>query len=404
MNEFLKAVKLSDKVYWVGAVDWNVRSFHGYSTPRGTTYNAFLILDEKITLIDTVKAPFVDHLVSRIKSVCDIEDIDYIVSNHAELDHSGSLPQMIELCKPEKVFASPMGVRALNMHFDINFELTSVKTGDAIALGSDSLRFVETKMIHWPDSMFSYLENEQILFSQDAFGCHLASSHTYADECPQSELLWEMEKYFANILMLYGPQIAKLIDAMGDVDLPLDKIKMICPDHGPIWRENLEFVVGKFREWSDLPIYPRAVVIYDTMWGATEKMALSVCEGIRDGGIEVMPISLQHHDRSFIATQVLLSGAVVFGSSTLNNNMLPTMADILCYLKGLRPKNRIGASFGSFGWSGEAVKQMNQQLEEAGIKLISEGVRKKYCPDLKSGEDCYNLGQVIAEKLKEILD
>ena len=403
MNEFLKAVKVSEKVYWVGAIDWNMRSFHGYTTERGSTYNAYLILDEKVTLIDTVKAPFLSHLIARIKSVIDLEDIDYIVSNHAEMDHSGCIPDMIELCKPEAVFASPMGVKALNDHFDLTMDLTPVKTGERISLGQDSLYFVETKLIHWPDSMFSFLENEQILFSQDGFGCHYATNNMFIDQCPSDETLWEQEKYFANILMLYGSRITEIVETMPKVGLPLEKIKMIAPDHGPVWRKNIEFIIGKYLEWSSMPIYNRAVVIYDTMWGATEKMAYSICEGLRDSGVEAVPLSLQHSDRSRVATEVLLSGAVLCGCSTMNNNMMPTMADILCYLKGLKPKNRIGAAFGSFGWSGESVKQMTTELEAAGIEIISEGLRNKYALKLEGGEECYKLGQAVAQELKERL-
>ncbi len=403
MNEFLKAVKISEKVYWVGAIDWNIRNFHGYTTERGTTYNAYLIIDEKVTLIDTVKAPFRDHLIARIKSVIDLEDIDYIVSNHAEMDHSGCIPDMIELCKPEAVYASPMGVKALNDHFDINFEMTPVKTGERISIGSDSLYFVETKLIHWPDSMFSFLENEQILFSQDGFGCHYATNNMFMDECPTDVTLWEQEKYFANILMLYGSRIAEIVAKLPEVGLPLEKIKMIAPDHGPVWRENLGFIIEKYLEWSAMPLYNRAVVVYDTMWGSTEKMAYSICEGLRDSGVEATPISIQHSDRSRIATEVLLSGAVVCGCSTMNNNMMPTMADILCYLKGLKPKNRIGTAFGSFGWSGEAVKQMTAEMDAAGIEMIGKGLRNKYALKLEGGEECYKLGQAIATELKERL-
>ena len=404
MNEFLKAVKVSEKVYWVGAIDWNMRYFHGYTTERGTTYNAYLIIDEKVTLIDTVKAPFLNHLIARIESVIDLEDIDYIVSNHAEMDHSGCLPDMIELCKPEAVFASPMGVKALNDHFDLSMDLTPVKTGERISLGQDSLYFVETKLIHWPDSMFSFLENEQILFSQDGFGCHYASNNMFMDQCPSDETLWEQEKYFANILMLYGPKIAQLVAKLPEVGLPLEKIKMIAPDHGPIWRENIGFIVEKYLEWSAMPVYNRAVVIYDTMWGATEKMAYSICEGLRDSGVEAVPVSLQNSDRSRIATEVLLSGAVLCGCSTMNNNMMPSMADILCYLKGLKPKNRIGAAFGSFGWSGEAVKQMTAEMEAGGIEMVTDGLRNKYALKLEGGEECYKLGQAIAAELQERLE
>lgn len=403
MENYLKAIQITEKVWWVGAIDWNLREFHGYRTARGSTYNAYLVVADKITLIDTVKAPFKDEMMQRIASVIgDPARIDYIISNHAEMDHSGSLPQVMAEVKPEKVFASVMGVKALDAHFRIGPALTAVKTGDVISLGNMSVTFVETRMLHWPDSMVSYIPEQKILFSQDGFGMHLATDRIFADQNDSAVVEQEMRKYFANILLLYAPQVLKLLEDLPKLNLAID---VIATDHGPIWRgEQLGRPLELYKKWASQVPENRAVVVYSTMWHSTEKMATAIADGLRSAGTQVKVMSLEANTRSDVATEILCAGALVVGSPTINNQMYPAVADVLCYLKGLRPKNLLGAAFGSFGWSGEAVAQINEQFAAMKLELAAEGLKLKYVPSDADLEKCFGygaaIGAVLAEKTK----
>ena len=398
MENYLKAVQITEKVWWVGAIDWNLREFHGYRTARGTTYNAYLVLADKITLVDTVKAPFREEMMQRVASVIgDPAKIDYIVSNHAEMDHSGALPEVIAAVKPEKVFASPMGVKALDAHFRLGPALTPVKTGEVISLGNMSMTFVETRMLHWPDSMISYIPEQKILFSQDGFGMHLATDKLFADENDPAVVEQEMRKYYANILLLYAPQTLKLLDDLPKLDLAVD---VIAPDHGPVWRGAL---LGRpmeyYAKWSAQKPEKRAAVVYSTMWHSTEKMAVAIADGIRSTGVRVKLMSLEAHTRSEVATEVMCAGALVVGSPTLNNQMYPAVADVLCYLKGLRPKNVLAAGFGSFGWSGEAVAQIYELFAAMKLESAAEGLKIKYVPTDADLKNCFDYGVKIGEKI-----
>lgn len=403
MENYLKAIQITEKVWWVGAIDWNLREFHGYRTARGSTYNAYLVVADKITLIDTVKAPFKDEMMQRIASVIgDPARIDYIISNHAEMDHSGSLPQVMAEVKPEKVFASVMGVKALDAHFRIGSALTAVKTGDVISLGNMSVTFVETRMLHWPDSMVSYIPEQKILFSQDGFGMHLATDRIFADQNDSAVVEQEMRKYFANILLLYAPQVLKLLEDLPKLNLAID---VIATDHGPIWRgDQLGRPLELYKKWASQVPENRAVVVYSTMWHSTEKMATAIADGLRSAGTQVKVMSLEANTRSDVATEILCAGALVVGSPTINNQMYPAVADVLCYLKGLRPKNLLGAAFGSFGWSGEAVAQINEQFAAMKLELAAEGLKLKYVPSDADLEKCFGygaaIGAVLAEKNK----
>lgn len=392
-----KAVKVSEHVYWVGAIDWGIRDFHGYSTERGTTYNAYLVIADKITLIDTVKAPFKDEMLSRIASVVDPQDVSIIVSNHSEMDHSGCLFDVIELIKPEKVLASAMGVKALSAHFYTDREIQAVGDGEHLSLGNMELSFMETRMLHWPDSMFTYLGKDELLFSQDGFGMHLAADERFADEISGEILEYEAVKYYANILMPFSTLVNNTLKKVGDLGI---SIKIIAPDHGPIWRKDPGKIIDFYSKWAAQKSSNKAVIVYDTMWESTAAMANAIAEGIIAGGAhpKVMPLKSSH--RSDIATEVLLAGALLVGSPTINNNMFPTVADILTYLKGLKPRNLIGAAFGSYGWSGEAVGQVEEILKTMKIDLVAEGNKVQYVPDTEALKNCYNLGTKIAEKLK----
>ncbi len=277
MSSVYSAIKISDHVYWVGAIDWTIRDFHGYTTPRGSTYNAYLIMAEKITLIDTVKAPFKDEMLARIKSVVDPSQIKYIISNHSEMDHSGCLAEVIDLIKPEKVFASALGIKALKDIFHDEHEITAVKEGESLSLGDMELNFMETRMIHWPDSMFSYLAQDQVLFSQDAFGLHLASLERFDDEIPAATLEYEAATYYANIVLPYSPVVLK---ALEKVKAKGWEIKYFAPDHGPVWRKDLGIIVELYQKWAAQKPTAKAVVVYATMWHSTEKMARAVAAGI----------------------------------------------------------------------------------------------------------------------------
>ncbi|MFA6566897.1 MAG: FprA family A-type flavoprotein [Victivallales bacterium] len=396
MNSICKAIKISDNVYWVGAVDWTVRDFHGYQTGRGTTYNAYLIMADKITLVDTVKAPFKDELLSRISSVVDPGKIDYVISNHSEMDHSGCLPEMIEIVKPEKVFASVMGQKALESHFGIGSRITPVKNGENLSLGNMNISFIETRMLHWPDSMFSYLKEEQILFSQDAFGMHLAVDKMFDDQNSREIIEEEAEKYFANILMPYSNLIVKLLESVRAMHLP---VKIVATDHGPLWRSNIGKIMDLYREWSEHKPVSRAVIVYDTMWNSTAIMAKAVGEGLMESGVEYKILRMGASHRSDVATEVLKSGAIIAGSPTLNNNLFPTIADVLTYIKGLRPINMIGASFGSYGWSGESAAQLNDYLKSMNVEMIGEGVKVKYVPTEADLKSCLELGKLVGTTL-----
>ena len=394
-----KAVKITDKVWWVGAIDWNLKEFHGYHTHRGTTYNAYLVLGEKPTLIDTVKAPFKEEMYSRIASVMDPSKIEIIVSNHAEPDHSGALADAIADLQPEKVYASVAGVRILDAQFHIGEKLTAVKTGDSIDLGGLSLSFVETKMLHWPDSMFSYLKEEKILFTQDGFGMHLATDRLFIDENPWDVVEEEMRKYYANILLLYSPQVLKLLEVFPSLNLD---VQYIATDHGPVWRGA---DVGKplelYRKFAEQKPEPRAVVVYDTMWGATDKMGRAIADGIRSTGAGVTVCCMHSRFRSDVATAVMGAGALVVGSPTINNMLFPSVADVLCYLKGLRPKNLIGATFGSFGWSGEAAVQAAEILKSMNAEMPEEPLKLKFASSQEDFQKCFDFGVRIGRLLLE---
>ena len=396
MKDIYSAVKVSDHVYWVGAIDWTIRDFHGYTTPHGSTYNAYLVMADEITLIDTVKAPFMDEMLARIKSVVDPAKIKYIISNHSEMDHSGCLPQVIDLIKPKKVFASVIGTKTLKELFHDQREITPVKDGEILSLGNMELTFMETRMIHWPDSMFTYLAKDQLLFSQDAFGMHWATLERFADELPAANLEYEAATYYANIVLPYSPIVLKALDKVMATGW---KIKIIAPDHGPIWRKDLGGIIELYKKWASQKHTAKAVVVYATMWHSTEKMARAISEAIAGAGIQVKLLSMNETHRSEVVYEVLNAGALIVGSPTLNNNILPQMADVMTYLKGLKPANLIGAAFGSYGWSGESVKDLEGLLKEMKVEIVAEAVSVKNVPDSSVLEKCAELGKTIAAEL-----
>lgn len=392
-------VEIKPGIHWVGAIDWNVRDFHGYSTYKGTTYNSYLLMDDKVTLFDTVKKPFKQDLIHSIYKVIDPKKIDYLVVNHVEPDHSGSIPEMMELIKPEKLFCSVRGKKALLDHYHReDWPYRVVETGQELSLGKRTIQFIETRMLHWPDSMFSYIKEDALLISSDAFGQHWATTERFNDEVDQPELMKHATKYFANILMPYAPLIRKLITDVQKLGLKLD---MIAPDHGLIWRDNPLQIVAKYDEWSKQVPKQKALIVYDTMWRSTESMAKAILDGLAQEGVSALLMDLATNHRSDIVTELLDAKAVIMGSSTLNNGMLPRMADMLCYMKGLRPVNKIGAAFGSYGWSGEAVKLITKSLEEMKVRVVHPGIAHQYIPGHEGLRQCVELGRQVAKMMKE---
>ena len=396
MVQPFQAVKVTEKVYWVGAIDWGLRNFHGYTTHRGSTYNAFLILADKVTLIDTVKAHFKDEMMGRIASIIDPQKIEVIVSNHSEMDHSGALVATAAEIKPDKIYASVNGKKALEAHLHAPLEITAVEDGGTVDLGNMKLSLYETRMIHWPDSMFSFLQEEGILFSQDGFGMHLATSERFDDELDPALLEYEAKNYFANILLPFSNPIKKLLGKMDQLNLP---VKMIAPDHGPIWRKDMAKIVGLYKEWVEQRPAKRAVVLYDTMWQSTALMGRVIADGVKSGGAEVSVMPLESAERSDVITALMDAGALVIGAPTLNNNVFPSIMDVMTYVKGLAPKNLIGGTFSSYGWNGMASKQLRGLLEEMKVEIVGEEINVNYVPTDEDLQKCFSLGKLVAEEL-----
>ena len=395
MGSKMEPIEISKGVYNVGVTDWNIRDFHGYSTDLGTTYNAFLIVDEKIALVDTVREGFAGELLENISQVVDPKSIDYVISNHTEMDHSGGLARVMHRIGEDKpIYCSKMGAKNLPKHFSPKWDYRPVATGDELSLGNRTLTFIETRMIHWPDSMFTYLNENQILFSSDGFGQHYAGPEKFDDQIDEPVVMYHAKKYFANILLLYSTHIQKLLDKVLSLGL---EFKMICPDHGIIWRQDPGKIVNAYIKWCRQESENKAVVVYDTMWHSTEQMAHAIVSGISREGVPAKPVHLRKTHRSEVMTDVFDAKAVVVGSPTLNNQLYPSLSDFLTYMKGLKPLNKIGAAFGSYGWSGEAVKMINQELEAMKFEIVDPGLRIQYVPDKESLESCYELGRRIGK-------
>jgi len=388
------SAQIAPGVYNVGVRDWNVRDFHGYSTDLGTTYNAFLVLDEKIALIDSVKKEFADQLIDNITRIVDPRKIDVVISNHTEFDHSGSLARVMHRVGEDKpLYCSKMGAKNLARHFPQKWNYQAVGSGDELKLGKRTLAFLETRMIHWPDSMFSYLKEDGILFSSDGFGQHYAGPESFDDEIGD-RIMVHARKYFANILLLYATHIEKLIRQVAEMKLDL---RMICPDHGVIWRKDPGRIVQAYLDWCRQEAGKKAVVFFVNMWHSTEKMAEAINAGIVAEGVPSKPMNLRSWHRSEVMTEVFDARAVVVGSPTLNNGLFPTVADFLCYMKGLKPKNKIGAAFGSYGWSGEAVKLVENELTDMKIELIQPGLRTQFVPEKPILDLCHEFGRKIGQ-------
>jgi flavorubredoxin len=395
-----KPLEIVDGVYSVGCRDWDIRDFHGYSTYEGTTYNAFLVLGEKNVLIDTVKEGFGDELLANISRIIDPKLIDIVISNHTEMDHSGAIPKVMhKIGKDKPIYCSKMGAKNLEAHFNRKFNFQVVGTGDTLKVGNRTFSFLDTKMLHWPDSMFTYLAEEAILFSSDAFGQHYAGDMFFDDEIGD-EIMPHARKYYANILLHFSPRVQTLLKDVAKLNL---KIDMICPDHGILWRDNPSKILTAYDTWSKQEPTKKVVVIFDSMWESTAKMARAITSGIESEEVNVRLMNTRKWHRSDIMTEILDAGAIAVGSPTLNNSIFPVIADVMTYIKGLRPQNKIAAAFGSYGWSGEAVKILNKDFEEMKLNIIDPGVKVQYVPDEADLERCFELGVKLAKALKEKL-
>ncbi len=395
----MQSLEIKKDVFWVGAIDFDSHDFHGYSlSPRGTTYNAYFIHDEKNTLFDTVKHEQAYDLLERLR--CNKSGkLDYLVINHVELDHAGSLKEIVELCKPEKIFCSVMGLKSMAGYFDISsWPVQAVKTGDSISLGKRTVQFVETRMLHWPDSMFSYIPEDKLLISNDAFGQNIASSERFADQVDREVLKQAIREYYYNIVLPYSPQVVKTLALASEMKLDID---MIAPDHGLIFRnrEDVSFILNMYGELAEQKTQKRALVIYDTMWQSTARMAGAVADGLFEVGVPYRVMHLKNHHHSEVMTALSECGALIVGSPTHNNGILPLVTANLTYIKGLRPQNRIGGAFGSFGWSGESVKVISEWLDSMHVDQPLPPVKAQFRPGEDALKACFELGKGIGQAL-----
>ena len=391
--------RLTKNIYWVGKIDWGLRKFHGaeYSTHRGSSYNSYLIRDDKTVLIDTVWDVFGKEFVRSLKKAVNLKNIDYIVANHAEIDHSGGLEELMTHIPDVPVYCTAEGVKSLKGHFHQDWNFVPVKTGDKLNLGKRELIFIKAPMLHWPDSMFSYLTKDNILFSNDAFGQHYATELFYNNLVDQAELFQEFIKYYANILTPFSSLVEKKINEFVSLDLPLE---MTCPSHGVIWKDNPLKIVHKYLEWSRNYKENQITIIYDTMWNGTRSMAEAIVQGIKavDSKVVCKLFNISRSDKNDVVTEVFKSKAILVGSPTINRGILSAVAGFLEEIRGLKFKDKKAAAFGTYGWSGESVKMISNRLEEAGFELMNEGIKSLWNPDEESLEECVKFGKEISSK------
>ncbi len=393
--------EIKKDVYWIGKVDWELRKFHGdeYSTHRGTTYNSYLVKDKKTALIDTVWSPFGSEFVENLDKHVSLKKIDYVIANHAEIDHSGGLAELMEIIPDTPIYCTNNGVKSLKGHFHKDWNFIPVRTGERLSLGKKELTFIEAPMLHWPDSMFSYLSGENILFSNDAFGQHLASEFLYNDLVDQAELFQECIKYYANILTPFSSLAEKKINEFKGLKVPVD---MICPSHGVIWQDKPLQIVGKYLDWAKNYKENQVTIVYDTMWNGTRKMAEAIASGIKsaDDEVAVKLFSISRSDKNDVVTQVFKSKALLLGSPTINRGILSAVAGFIEEIRGLKFKEKKAAAFGTYGWSGESIDMIGKGLESAGFEVLDSGIKSMWNPDENSLKECVEFGKKIAKNTK----
>jgi flavorubredoxin len=392
------AKQITPKVSWVGKIDWELKTFHGdeLSTHRGSSYNSYLVRDEKTVLIDTVWQPYDREFVSRLKQEIDLKQIDYIVMQHNEIDHSGALPELMREIPGTPIYCTKKGEAIIRGHYHQDWNFVNVKTGDTLPLGETTLTFIEATMLHWPDTMFTYMSGENILFSNDGFGQHFASESLYNNMVDEAEVMYEAEKYYANILNPFSPMAAKKIQQILAMNLPLD---MICPSHGIIWKSNPMQIVEKYQQWANAYQEDQVTIVYDTMWQSTRKMAEAIADGIREASPQttVKIMNINRDDKNDVLTEIFHSKAVLVGSPTINNGHSFAIAGLLEMAAGLKFKNKKAAAFGSYGWGGGSVKQISAKLQEAGFEVVNEGIAKMWVPDQQMLDECVAYGREFAQ-------
>lgn len=388
---------VKNNVFWVGKVDWELRKFHGveYSTHLGSTYNSYLIRDAKTALIDTVWQPYAKEFVQNLQDCLPLQQIDFVIASHAEIDHSGALPDLLELIPDVPVYCSANGMKSLKGHYHKNWNFKPVTTGTRLSLGEKELIFIEAPMLHWPDSLMSYLTGDNILFSNDSFGQHYATEKLFNDLVDQPELMTECLKYYANILQPFSPLVEKKIQEILGLGLPLD---MICTSHGIVWRQNPSQIIEKYQAWAGGYQENQVTIIYDTMWGGTRVMAERIAEGLqkRSGDTMVKLYNMGNSDKNDVIAEIFKSKAVLLGSPTINNGILSSLAGLLEEMRGLKFRNKKAATFGCFGWSGESSKILAEQLNGAGFQVVDDGLRVIWNPDKESIETCISFGEKLA--------
>ncbi len=394
--------KITERVSWVGKVDWELRRFHGdeYSTDRGSSYNAYLIQDEKTALIDTVWGPYDKEYVKHLKEDIDLSKVDYIIMDHSETDHSGALPELMREIPNVPIYCTKKGEAIIRGHYHQDWNFVTVKTGDILNLGKTTVHFVEAPFLHWPDSMFSYLEGENILFTSDAFGQHYATESLFDEDAVMSEVTYEAEKYWANIINTYANLATKKLNQLLDMGL---KIDYICPSHGVIWHKYVGEIIDKYIAWADAYKENQITIVYDTMWQGTRKMAEAIAKGIReaDPKVVVKIYNVTKEDKNDVMAQIFQSKAILVGSPTINYSYTFAIAGILEMAEGLRFKKKKAAAFGSYGWTGDAPKKITAKLKESGFDIVNDGIRQLWVPDEKAIEECRQYGRDFVKAIAE---
>ena len=390
--------KVKNNVSWVGKVDWELKKFHGeeYSTHKGSTYNSYLIEEEKTVLIDTVWAPFAEEFVENLAREIDLSKIDYIVANHGEVDHSGALPALMKHIPDKPIYCTANAVKSLKGQYHQDWNFRVVKTGDRLDIGNGKeLVFVEMAMLHWPDSMATYLTKDNILFSNDAFGQHYATEMLFNDLVDQCDLFNESIKYYANILTPFSKILKKKLDEVMSLNLQID---MIATSHGVIWRENPMQIVEEYSRWANDYRENQITIIYDTMWNGTRTLAEKISEGIglADPDVVVKVFNLAKSDENDLITEVFKSKTVVMGSPTMSNSILHSVAGFIHLMKEMRFKNKKAVAFGCYGWSGESVKVINELMKDAGFEVAGEGFKNQWNPDAEAQKAAVDFGRKIA--------